>query len=72
MRKRYTKEFKAEVVLELLKEEKTISEITAQRGIHSNQLMRWKAVALKGFPSLFGDERKEASANKANQEKQFD
>lgn len=58
MRKRYTNEFKAEIVQELLKEEKTIVQIAAQHGIHPKQLSKWKAIALKGLPDLFDDEQK--------------
>lgn len=72
MRKHYTNEFKAEVVLELLKEDKTVSQIAAERGIHPAQLLRWKSVALKGLPSVFGDERKASAAAKANQDRQLD
>ncbi|PHJ39941.1 hypothetical protein P378_00025 [Desulforamulus profundi] len=42
MRKSYSGEFKAKVVLEILKEEKTISQIASEYGIHPNQLLKWK------------------------------
>ena len=53
MRKRYTAAFKAEVVLEILKEEKTLAQIASERGVHPNQLSSWKGEVLKGLPSLF-------------------
>ena len=53
MRKRYTAQFKAGIVQEILKEEKTIGQIASEQGIHLNQLKRWQAVALGGLPSLF-------------------
>ena len=52
MRKRYTNQFKAQVVQELLKEEKTLNQLAAEYGVHPNQLKRWKAIALEGLPSL--------------------
>jgi transposase-like protein len=55
MRKRYTAQFKAEIVEEILKEEKTIGQIASEQGIHPNQLNRWKGVALEGLPSLFSN-----------------
>jgi transposase-like protein len=71
MRKRYTSVFKAEVVQEILKEEKTIAQIAAQHGVHPNQLSKWKATALKGLPSLFSDEEKAVEAVKAAYEQQL-
>ncbi|MHB8184425.1 MAG: transposase, partial [Candidatus Desulforudaceae bacterium] len=34
MRKRYPSSFKAQIVLEILKEEKTISQLASEHGIH--------------------------------------
>jgi transposase-like protein len=43
MKKRtFTPEQKAKIVLELLKENKTIAELAAEYEIHPNQLQRWK------------------------------
>ena len=55
--KQYTAAFKAQLGRELLREEKTISQLAAEHGIHTNQLTRWRAIALEGLPSLF--ERKD-------------
>lgn len=71
MKKRYTNAFKAQVVHEILKEERTIAQIAAEHGIHPNQLSKWKALALKGLPSLFADEHKKAGADKAAHERQL-
>ncbi len=46
MRKRYSAQFKAEIVEETLKEERTIGQIASEQGIHPNQLKRWRVVAL--------------------------
>jgi putative transposase len=62
-RKQYTKQKKAEIVLELLKEEKTIAQIAAEYEIHPTQLSQWKKTALDGLPDLF--ERGEKAAQKA-------
>ena len=67
MRKRYTAAFKAQVVLELLKEERPVSKISSEYGVHSNQLYQWKAQALKNLPRLFDEEQATAKANQANQ-----
>lgn len=60
MKKTYTPTFKAEVVLAVLKEEQTISELAAHFGVHPKLLREWKAHALKDLATLF--ERRETSA----------
>jgi putative transposase len=54
MRKHYSATFKAEMVKELLKEEKTLSQLAAEHGVHPTQLKEWKKIALQGLPELFG------------------
>ena len=53
MKKVYTSAFKAQVVIELLKEEKTLAQLSAEHGVHANVLRDWRTQALKGLPSLF-------------------
>ena len=53
MRKHYTAAFKAKVVQELLKEEKTLAQIASEYDVHPTQLKNWRAVALEGLPCLF-------------------
>ena len=36
--------FKAEIVQEVLQENKTIAEIASEHGIHPNQIYRWKEI----------------------------
>jgi len=55
-RKQYSAEFKAKVVKEMLKEEKTVGQLAAEYGVHSNMLYRWRDQALAGLPSLFNDQ----------------
>lgn len=72
MRKRYSDAFKAEVVLELLKEEKTVAQIASERHIHPNQLYEWKAIALRDLATLFSQNHKGESALKAEYEKRLE
>jgi transposase-like protein len=72
MRKRYSDTFKAEVVLELLKEEKTVAQIASERHVHPNQLYEWRATALKGLPSLFSSDHQTERALKASYDKRLD
>jgi transposase len=71
MRKRYSPEFKAQLVQELLKEDKPINQIATENGIHPNQLNRWKATALKGLPSLFAEGRAAEKVAAADHEQQI-
>jgi putative transposase len=52
-RKRYTPTSKARVVQELLKEENTLTQLASEYGVHPTQLIKWRATALQGLPSLF-------------------
>ena len=70
MRKQYTSAFKAKVVQELLKEEKTLAQIASEYEVHPTQLKTWRAIALEGMPSLF--ERQDSTAGvKAAYEQQL-
>ena len=57
MRKQYTAAFKAQVVQELLREEKTMAQIAAEYEVHPTQLKKWTSTAVEGLPGLF--EKKE-------------
>jgi putative transposase len=70
MRKRHTAKFKADVVTELLKEEKTIAQLASETGVSSKQLTRWKNHALSEMPRLFdnkADRRQEKYESKINE-----
>ncbi len=43
MRKHYTSAFKAQVVREMLREEKSITQIASEHGVDPNVLHKWKA-----------------------------
>lgn len=70
MRKYYSPAFKAKVVTELLKEEKTIGQIAAETGVSAKQLNRWRELALTELPRLFetsGDDTQAKYEQKINQ-----
>ncbi len=52
-RKHHSAAFKAQVVQEVLKEDRTIAQIASQYGLHPNQISQWKAAALSGLATLF-------------------
>ncbi len=49
----YTAAFKAKVVLELLKEEKSLAQLAAEYKIHPNVLREWRTAAVTNLASLF-------------------
>jgi putative transposase len=53
MKKTYTPAVGAQVVQELLKETKTITQLAAEHSVHPNVLREWKVTVLKGMASLF-------------------
>ena len=61
MRKRHSRAFKAKIVQELLKEDKSVSQLAAEHGVHPNHLREWKRIALAGLPSLFDIDQKSAA-----------
>ena len=69
MKKQYTAEFKAQVVKEILREEKTMAQIAAEYGVHPVQLSQWKKTALDNLAMLFADDRKAAKQKKAQEQK---
>lgn len=58
MKKNYTPEFKAKIVLELFREELTIGQLAAGYGIHPNQVSKWRKIVTEGLPELLADKRK--------------
>lgn len=53
MKKSYTAAFKAEVVLALLKETKSLNQLAAEYGVAPSVLHEWKRVALNGLADVF-------------------
>ncbi|WXJ90223.1 hypothetical protein MTKAM_22560 [Moorella thermoacetica] len=70
-RKQYPAEIKAKIVLEILKEEKSISQIASEYGIHPSVLNRWRNTAVEKLPSLFTDETKNLENMKSEYEKKI-
>jgi transposase-like protein len=58
MKKTYTSNFKAKVVLEALREEGMLNEIAGKYEVHPNQLSRWKRTVIEGLPELLEDKRR--------------
>ena len=70
-RKRLSASQKAQIVLEAIREEKSVAQIAAENSIHPNQIHKWKKQALEEFVQLFEDERKSQRVCEAEHEKQL-
>ena len=58
MKKKYNSAFKTKVVLEVLKEENTIAEISSKYGVSANQISKWKKQVIENMPEIFSGKRK--------------
>ena len=72
MRQRYTNEFKAKVVLELQREEKTTAQIAAEHGVHPTQLAQWKKEFLEAMPGVFGKKKRELRESEKKHQKEVE
>jgi transposase len=62
-RKRYTGEFKARVVAEYIKGEKTLAELATAYQVHPNQIKNWKSILLKRANEILDDRRSRDESN---------
>jgi transposase-like protein len=53
----FTKQFKAQVALEALRETKTLSELASEYKVHPNQISEWKRRLLKQAAEIFDSGR---------------
>ena len=52
-RRNFSKEFKAKVALEALRERETLQELAKKYDLHPNQIVSWKKVIQSELPELF-------------------
>jgi transposase-like protein len=71
-RRNYTAEQKTKIVIEVLREEKTLNEIAAEHEIHPNMLSRWKAEFMNNASRVFSKETDELEKAKQSHEKEKD
>ena len=57
-KRQYNGRFKAQIVLDAIKGEKTISEIASHYSIHPSQIHKWKRHVLDELPKMFSDNGK--------------
>ena len=56
-RKQHSAQFKARVVIEAIRGEKTLSQLGSQFKVHPIQIAKWRKAALEQMPELFVDGR---------------
>lgn len=66
MRKNYSSEFKVKAVLQLLKGEKTASQLASELEVHPAQLSQWKKSFMDHAQSAFEAHRKANKDSEAN------
>jgi len=66
----FSPEFKTKVVLEVLREEKSLSEIASYHNVHPNMLRNWKKEFLEKASSVFDDKRQRKDALQKEKEKE--
>lgn len=59
IRKHYSTDLKVKIVLDILKEERSVTQLSSDHKIHYSQLLKWKKQALEGLPGLFSDSKTE-------------
>ena len=58
MKKIYTADFKAKVILELLREEMTVAQLSSKYEVHQSLINKWRNAVIEGLPELLADNRK--------------
>jgi transposase-like protein len=56
MKKHYNAKTKATVALATIREDKTLSQLTSEYGVHANQITRWKKELLTRAEEIFAKE----------------
>ena len=72
MRKHYSPTFKAQVVLELLQDDKTVAQIASEQHVHPTQLNQWKALAVKDLSKLFSEDHQAEAELRTAHQKELD
>ena len=69
--KRIPASLKAQIVLEALRDEKSVAQIASENHIHPNQIHKWKKQALENFNQLFAEDRQGAQIQEAAHEREL-
>lgn len=70
-RRKFSKEFKAKVVLESLKERETLESLAKKYELLPTQISAWKAQALQNFDQVFSGDKPEKKEKSIDVEKLY-
>ena len=68
IRNKNSAEFKAKVVLEALREDKTTAEIASKYQVHPTQVRKWKRMVLDSLPLLFKENNQQKEKDRLIEE----
>jgi len=68
----YKPEFKSKVILEVLKEEKSINEIASNYQVSPSMISKWRKIFKENIDKVFMDGNKEYNKMKADYENQIE
>ena len=68
-RKQYTAAFKAQIVLEALRETKTVAQIASEHQLHPNLVTKWKQEAIAELLVVFERKNTRAHAQEAQEQR---
>lgn len=71
-RKKYPADFKTKVVLEALKEQQTVSELSLKYGVHSTQIQTWKRHFLANATAPFQEGKQQQDDTEAKLSKLYE
>ena len=57
VRKKYTAEEKVKIIVEVLKNQMTMAQITSKYGVHATQIQNWKKQAMQGLSDTFSSKQ---------------
>lgn len=65
-RRKFSKDFKAKVVLEALKEKETLESLAKKYELQPTQISLWKSQAMNNFSALFSQEKEKDKENEVD------
>jgi putative transposase len=72
VRNRHSREVKLRVVVEALKGEKTLSQLSSEHGVHPTQIKEWKEQGLEAMVSRFSQHRGRKKREEAPESRLFE
>ena len=61
MRKNYSGKFKAKVIVDVMKEQETVAELSSKYETHRSLLTRWKKETIEGLPGVLSTAKKKGN-----------